>query len=122
MRENLGVERDIFGSRNLQGFEQAEPAVGAGFRGLVETELEIDIDEARGVLGALEVAAHPIEVVGDAGEHRSRFHDVILTQRSHARSTHVSLLPPPCEELTTSDPRRRATRVRPPGTRVTFSP
>ena len=30
--------------------------------------------------------------------------------------THVSLLPPPCDELTTSDPRRRATRVSPPGT------
>ena len=27
----------------------------------------------------------------------------------------VSLLPPPCDELTTSEPRRSATRVRPPG-------
>src|SRR4051794_33259185 len=31
------------------------------------------------------------------------------------RSTHVSLLPPPCELFTTSEPRRSATRVRPPG-------
>ncbi len=29
--------------------------------------------------------------------------------------THVSLLPPPCEEFTTREPRLRATRVRPPG-------
>ena len=31
----------------------------------------------------------------------------------------MSLLPPPCDELTTSDPLRSATRVRPPGTMVT---
>src|SRR5437868_5293435 len=40
----------------------------------------------------------------------------------HARSTHVSLLPPPCDEFTTSEPLRNATLVRPPGTSVTFSP
>ena len=33
-------------------------------------------------------------------------------------STQVSLLPPPCDEFTTSDPLRSATRVRPPGTHV----
>ena len=32
----------------------------------------------------------------------------------------MSLLPPPCEEFTTSEPRRSATRVRPPGTIVTL--
>ena len=37
-------------------------------------------------------------------------------------STQVSLLPPPWLELTTSEPRLRATRVRPPGTMVTLSP
>ena len=31
-------------------------------------------------------------------------------------STQVSLLPPPCDELTTSEPGRSAARVRPPGT------
>ena len=30
----------------------------------------------------------------------------------------MSLLPPPCDELTTSEPLRSATRVRPPGTIV----
>ena len=39
-----------------------------------------------------------------------------------SRSTQVSLLPPPCDELTTSEPARSATRVRPPGTIVTRSP
>ena len=39
-----------------------------------------------------------------------------------ARNTQVSLLPPPCEEFTTSDPFRSATRVSPPGTNVIFSP
>ena len=34
---------------------------------------------------------------------------------SDASSTQVSLLPPPCDELTTSEPLRMATRVRPPG-------
>jgi hypothetical protein len=40
----------------------------------------------------------------------------------HSLSTQVSLLPPPCDEFTTSEPRRSATRVSPPGTRVTRSP
>src|SRR5215467_13856231 len=35
---------------------------------------------------------------------------------SHPSSTHVSLVPPPWLELTTSDPFLRATRVSPPGT------
>ena len=34
----------------------------------------------------------------------------------------MSLLPPPCDELTTSEPRRSATRVSPPGTTVNESP
>ncbi len=41
---------------------------------------------------------------------------------SYWLKTQVSLLPPPCEEFTTSDPRLSATRVRPPGTMVTLSP
>ena len=40
----------------------------------------------------------------------------------HWLSTQVSLLPPPCDEFTTSDPRFSATRVNPPGTIVTLSP
>ena len=47
--------------------------------------------QAGGVLGALEVAPHPVERVGDAGEDHG----------SRGASTQVSLLPPPWEELTT---------------------
>ncbi len=34
----------------------------------------------------------------------------------------MSLVPPPCDELTTSEPSRSATRVSPPGTRLTVLP
>ena len=80
-------------------------------RGLVQHQVQLDIQHARGVLGALQIAAHPVQTVGDAREH-----DV------YSLSTQVSLLPPPCDEFTTSDPLRSATRVSPPGTMVTLSP
>jgi hypothetical protein len=35
-------------------------------------------------------------------------------------STQVSLVPPPCDELTTSEPSLSATRVSPPGTICTW--
>ncbi len=41
---------------------------------------------------------------------------------SYSSSTHVSLLPPPCEEFTTSEPFFNATRVKPPGMMLIFSP
>ena len=41
---------------------------------------------------------------------------------SRSHSTQVSLLPPPCEELTTSDPGSIAARVSPPGTTVVIRP
>ena len=37
-------------------------------------------------------------------------------------TTQVSFVPPPCDEFTTSDPSRSATRVSPPGTRLTVLP
>jgi len=39
-----------------------------------------------------------------------------------ASKTQVSLVPPPCDELTTSEPSRSATRVSPPGTMCTVLP
>jgi hypothetical protein len=35
----------------------------------VEKQLEVDVKNARDVFGALDVAGHPVERVGDAGEH-----------------------------------------------------
>src|SRR5690606_29643439 len=63
-----------------------------------------DIEQAHGVLGTLQVTGHPVQVVGDAAQHEA------------SSSTQVSLVPPPCEEFTTNEPSRKATRVRPPGT------
>ena len=45
-----------------------------------------------------------------------------LARTIHRSSTQVSLVPPPCEELTTSDPSRSATRHSPPGTVTTSLP
>src|ERR1700722_2954862 len=61
--------------------------------------------------------AHPLDVflVADL---RDRHAD----HWSAHRSTHVSLLPPFCEELTTSASASKATRVRPPGSTCTCSP
>ena len=87
------------------------PAVGV--RLAIEPEIEADVDQPRGVLRAFEIAADPVERVGDARQQH---------RQPQSSSTQVSLLPPPCDELTTSDPLRSATRVRPPGTIVTRSP
>ena len=64
------------------------------------------VDKACDVFCALHIAAHPIQRIGQAAQHDS---------------THVSLLPPPCDEFTTREPLFRATRVRPPGkTNISF--
>ncbi len=68
----------------------------------VEHGVVVDVEQARAVLRALDVARDPVERLGDAAEHQPR--------------TQVSLLPPPWDEFTTSDPSRSAVRVRPPGT------
>src|SRR5262249_46822175 len=98
-------------------------------------------DDPRRVLGPLEVATRPVQVAGDA---RQQHHDTCCWWPPSARcrpgggaaggtvggaaarlsstllaptgvsTIQVSLLPPPCEELTMSEPFRRATRVRPP--------
>ena len=44
------------------------------------------------------IAAHPVQAVRHAGKHGRS------PSGAHARSTQVSLLPPPCDEFTTSDP------------------
>src|SRR3981189_119187 len=69
----------------------------------------VRIDQTSEALGTLDIARHPVHVIGGAAEHQ-------------VSSTQVSWVPPPCEELTTSDPSRSATRVSPPGTMVTSRP
>ena len=108
-RVGIAVPLDIPGI--AQRRQHSLPAAVRADSGLVEHQVEIDIDQPRGVFGPLQVAAHPVQTVGDSGKHSRYCH-----------STQVSLLPPPCEEFTTSEPLRSATRVRPPGTMVTLSP
>ena len=57
------------GGGTCESFQQPQPASRAGFRRLVEPQLQIDIDQPSGMLGALQVAAHPIQTVRDPGEH-----------------------------------------------------
>src|SRR5205823_1170206 len=68
---------------------------------VIKRDLQIDIENARIVFGALDVTGEPVERISDAGKH------VEISRRSCLRSyssstTQVSLEPPPCEEFTTS--------------------
>jgi len=87
--------------------EQRSPPCGPRCRIVVLVELEMltHLDQAADRERPLDVATHPEYILGDTTEH----HASVLA------STQVSLPPPPCEEFTTSDPERSATRVSPPG-------
>src|SRR5262249_19485722 len=77
-------------------------------------ERRLGFENARQTFGALEVAPHPEYALGVAGE-----------KTAHASSsfkTQVSFVPPPWLELTTIEPLRSATRVRPPGKSHVSSP
>ena len=71
----------------------------------IEQQIAVHAREPRRGLGALEIAGAPVDSLGDS---RQQAHD-------SAATIQVSLLPPPCDEFTTSEPRRSATRVSPPG-------
>src|ERR1700694_3300652 len=98
----------------------------------IEHEIQVDVDETRDVLGALDVAAHPVDGIGDTTEHYRGTPRGTSTATSppegpsssagSSASTQVSLLPPPCDELTTNDPFVSATRVKPPGKTKISSP
>ena len=69
-----------------------------------------DIEDARKIFRPLGIAGQPEQIVGHARQHRRQ-----------SSTTQVSLVPPPCDELTTSEPAFSATRVSPPGTQRTLS-
>src|SRR6266568_4031333 len=79
----------------------------------------VDVEETGRVLDPLDVAAYPVQVLGDPAEHLVRLRHYACPASPR---TQVSLEPPPWEELTTSEPRLSATRVSPPGTTVMSSP
>ena len=88
------------------GIHQGQPGLGAAGRA-VERHGLAHYNKARDVLGPLHVAVDPVERIGYAAQHGKA--------SSFSLTIQVSLQPPPWEEFTTSEPRRRATRVRPPG-------
>ena len=84
------------------GVDQRLPLV-RGVQRQIQLQIQIDADEARDVLGALDVAGHPVDGVGDAAQ-QGRVVVIDALPDLHRASTQVSLLPPPCDEFTTSEP------------------
>ena len=66
----------------------------------VEHQVQVDIDEAGDIFRALDVARHPVHGIRHPAEQRLGITTMLLL----LASTQVSLLPPPCDELTTSEP------------------
>jgi hypothetical protein len=64
--EGIGIALplDVFGI--AERLQHALPAPLRRDGGFVEHQVEVDVEQTRGVLGALEVAAHPVEAVGYA--------------------------------------------------------
>ncbi len=84
--------------------DQRGPAVREPCRE-VDHQVGVLGDQPRGALGALQIPTQPVGAFGRAGKGMA----------AHYRSTtQVSLLPPPWDEFTTSEPFRSATRVSPP--------
>ncbi len=81
----------------------------------IQLQVKVDADETRHIFGALDVARHPVNRLCHAAQQGLGFSDHAGPSWVEAASTQVSLLPPPCDEFTTSEPLRNATRVRPPG-------
>ena len=79
----------------------------------VEEQLQVHVHDAGDVLRRVQCNG-----TSSRGELATRLNMSFVLRTS----TQVSLLPPPCDEFTTSEPLRRATRVSPPGTISIFSP
>ena len=63
----------VRGRRGLEALQHAHPVLAARLGRSLQVERQVDVDQPRGVLGALQVAAHPIEVIGDARKHTSSY-------------------------------------------------
>src|ERR1700680_3503807 len=100
----LGREQFLLGGDADQRLPRLEVA-----RRDFEQQMVVDVDQAGAPLAAFEGKPPPQQRTRYAPQHFSP-------------STQVSLLPPPCDELTMSEPSRSATRVRPPASTRGFSP
>src|SRR5271155_1017329 len=110
--EDRGVVRGLVGLGEefalAENREQRRPRLRVARRTL-DQQMVVDVEQARAPFGSFKVASSPEEMTRDTSEHQ-------------ASSTQVSLLPPPCEEFTISDPSRNATRVRPPASTRGLAP
>ena len=93
----------------IQNIDHDVPGGLCAFRN-IHDQMVIGLNQPRSILRSLQVTRHPIQPLGDAGEHAHALPSTIQ----------VSLLPPPCEELTTREPFLSATRVSPPGVTQVF--
>src|SRR5262249_305974 len=105
----------VVGGREPRGNERHRPGLGPREPGIADLIGKQrcavrDVAQPRRVLSPLDVARHPVQLVRGPAQHR------------YSASTQVSFVPPPCDEFTTSDPSRNATRVSPPGTISTSLP
>src|SRR6267143_5498353 len=123
----------VSGQREQRRSQLGDDALGTRHHRRLHDRVVVDVEETGRVLDPLDVAAYPVQVLGDPAEHLVRLQRVFPTPRASPPSaghyacpasprTQVSLEPPPWEELTTSEPRLSATRVSPPGTTVMSSP
>ena len=71
----------------------------------IHDEVVVSLHQSRRVLRPLQISGHPVKPLSNAREHAHAWPSTIQ----------VSLLPPPWEEFTTSEPFLSATRVKPPG-------
>src|SRR5207237_5743591 len=99
----VGTEEPLLVRVQLQDRQPVAAAVAR--EGLV------DLEDPRQILGTLDRPREPEDAFGIARE-----------QRVAHSSTQVSFDPPPCEELTISEPWRSATRVSPPGNTQVLAP
>ncbi len=108
-----------------RGLALAQRSLRCGADDIGGTLLEEEISNRAGSRFGSRVAAErlaaAIREVGLVPVQRATTYERITPAGSSA-STQVSLLPPPCEEFTTSESRRSATRVKPPGSTKTSSP
>src|ERR1700683_380091 len=119
-REQSPLWVDVLGSRTGgQRGDGAKPPLFGGKLCRIQNQTVGGLEHTRSIVRPLEIAAHPVQTVGNARKHE-RFSP--NSSRSQFCKTHVSFEPPPCDEFTTSEPLRKATRVRPPGTMVILSP
>src|SRR5258708_5720163 len=118
----VGIEREevedrgVVGSRVRLGEQfalaenrkQRRPRLRVARRTL-DQQMVVDVEQPRTPFGTFQIAGGPEKMARDSPEHQ-------------ASSTQVSLLPPPCDELTINEPSRSATRVRPPASTRGLAP